>query len=492
MIAQRKNALLVIIVSLMICFIGSCAGDKLKVETIALTEIPKEQVNHLDNDLTIARKNQVNVLSPSWFAKAEASYFEAKKALEDGDQISKIMDNVALGRAQLKRAEEIARLSRMTLPDVIKARNLARNAGATSFTKQYIKAEKQFFELTEEIEKNNVEWAQKNRGKVAEVYRHLELQAIKLNTLGQVKKLIEQAEREGSAKRVPETLQSVKATYRKTEEFIAKHRYEREEMHKKVSESLFQAQRLIQLNQQSKRLQTMNAEQVSLWAEGILYKVTQKILAPDMRNENFDTQLENIIGSISALKEDREFMINKVRDQQAEMDGLRKQIASLEGKTLEERAEIERLAEEKRFQQLFVEVQSFFEPEDAEIYKQGNQLIIRLRAIHFPVGSYVLMPHNYELLNKVQKAIRTFGEPNVVIEGHTDSTGSDTVNEQLSENRAESVRQYLVANEFLPASKILSVGYGAKRPLASNQTEEGRAVNRRIDVVIIPQPHAGM
>ena len=98
------------------------------------------------------------------------------------------------------------------------------------------------------------------------------------------------------------------------------------------------------------------------------------------------------------------------------------------------------------------------------------------------------MPNNYELLSKVQRSIRNFQEPDVVIEGHTDSTGSEEVNDHLSQKRAEAVRDYLVANRTLPTEKILAVGYGSGRPLASNKTEEGRAINRRIDVVITPMP----
>jgi outer membrane protein OmpA-like peptidoglycan-associated protein len=97
------------------------------------------------------------------------------------------------------------------------------------------------------------------------------------------------------------------------------------------------------------------------------------------------------------------------------------------------------------------------------------------------------MPDNYDLLSKVQRAIRTFGEPDVIIGGHTDSTGSEEINEHLSQQRADAVRQYFVANETLPYEKIIAVGYGSMRPIASNATESGRATNRRIDVIITPQ-----
>jgi outer membrane protein OmpA-like peptidoglycan-associated protein len=111
-----------------------------------------------------------------------------------------------------------------------------------------------------------------------------------------------------------------------------------------------------------------------------------------------------------------------------------------------------------------------------------------LKAIQFPVGKHVIMPSNYSLLNKVQQAIRTFGEPDIVIEGHTDTTGFEVRNEHLSQKRAEAVRSYLVANGTLSMEKITAIGYGSKRPLASNRTAEGRAINRRIDVIITPRP----
>jgi outer membrane protein OmpA-like peptidoglycan-associated protein len=91
------------------------------------------------------------------------------------------------------------------------------------------------------------------------------------------------------------------------------------------------------------------------------------------------------------------------------------------------------------------------------------------------------------LLSKVQRAIRTFGVPEVIIGGHTDSTGSEDLNEHLSQKRADAVRQYFVANGTLPYEKIIAVGYGSMRPLASNATENGRAMNRRIDVIITPE-----
>jgi OOP family OmpA-OmpF porin len=153
----------------------------------------------------------------------------------------------------------------------------------------------------------------------------------------------------------------------------------------------------------------------------------------------------------------------------------------------EELAAKDRLVAEKQFNELYSTILSYFEPSEAEVYKQGNQLVIRLKAMQFPIGKAVVMANNYRLLSKVQRAIRTFGQSEVVIEGHTDSTGSEELNEHLSRKRAEAVREYLVANGTLTYERISAISCGSRQPLASNDTAEGRAINRRIDVLIIPQ-----
>ncbi len=75
----------------------------------------------------------------------------------------------------------------------------------------------------------------------------------------------------------------------------------------------------------------------------------------------------------------------------------------------------------------------------------------------------------------------------LLVEGHTDSVGNDTMNLALSERRANSVRDYLLASTILPGSQVRALGYGETRPVANNETAEGRAMNRRIDVVILPE-----
>jgi outer membrane protein OmpA-like peptidoglycan-associated protein len=114
-------------------------------------------------------------------------------------------------------------------------------------------------------------------------------------------------------------------------------------------------------------------------------------------------------------------------------------------------------------------------------------LVIRLRALEFPVNQSVLRGSNFPLLAKVAKVIEGFESPTVVVEGHTDSDGGKVLNQRLSTERAKAVEAYLVSSEAIDPGGISAVGYGFDRPLASNKTAKGKAQNRRVDIIISPQ-----
>jgi outer membrane protein OmpA-like peptidoglycan-associated protein len=159
----------------------------------------------------------------------------------------------------------------------------------------------------------------------------------------------------------------------------------------------------------------------------------------------------------------------------------------MEGTSQSLRHDQEQLAADQRFNALFTQVQGYFTPDEAVVYKQADRLIIRLKGMRFPVGRADITPDNHALLTKVQKAIGAFGKPDVIIEGHTDTTGSVPKNEAISKRRADAVRQFLVDNYTVATDKITAVGFGSAHPVASNETAEGRSQNRRIDVIIQPR-----
>jgi OOP family OmpA-OmpF porin len=107
-------------------------------------------------------------------------------------------------------------------------------------------------------------------------------------------------------------------------------------------------------------------------------------------------------------------------------------------------------------------------------------------AVLFDTDKYDLKPEARQELAHVVDLIRQQPNGSVLVEGHTDATGSEAHNQTLSENRARSVRDYLEAQTQGAGVRFSSRGYGKSRPIASNDTEAGRAKNRRVEIIIVP------
>ncbi len=465
----------------------SCGGNSLKVDPISTTENPHEQIEMLETSISKARLEKVDVLSPTWLSKAERSLSYAKRLQDRGRSLSDMLKYVAKGKAQLRNANAAAKVARTALAKSIQAREDARNAGATSYVEEYKDVEEDFLELTKAIERNSISRAKNREDDVVKRYRVLELRGIKEKTLGKVRELIREAKAEDAQRVAKVSLALAEKKLSETDAFISKHRYNKEVMVSKADDALFFAQRLFNVNRQIHALQDKSPEEIVIWMEKLLSQISRAAGAPDMRNQNFKTQVENISASIQQGKQDQKFFSEKTKTQEKEISALKRRVAALEGTTQAERAAKAKLEAERKFQALYSEVRKIFDPREAEVYKEDDRLLIRLKKMDFPVGQSVIMPKNYSLLGKVQRAIWTFGEPKVVIEGHSDSTGSESLNEHLSQKRAEAVRSYLIANRTLPQNLIMSLGYGSSKPLASNKTRRGRAMNRRIDIVIKPK-----
>ncbi|NVJ66133.1 MAG: OmpA family protein [Gammaproteobacteria bacterium] len=123
-------------------------------------------------------------------------------------------------------------------------------------------------------------------------------------------------------------------------------------------------------------------------------------------------------------------------------------------------------------------------PAGAKVDDKGCQIqekvVIDMR-LNFDTNKYTIKPEMVSEIAKVAEFMRQFTNVNAEIQGHTDSVGSASYNQGLSERRANSVVSYLVSNFGIDASRLSGVGYGETRPIADNATAEGRALNRRAE-----------
>ncbi len=186
----------------------------------------------------------------------------------------------------------------------------------------------------------------------------------------------------------------------------------------------------------------------------------------------------------------------------AERARLEAELAEIEGRLSEQRDEAERARAEEarrreeaaraaaldeahrrllvRFRSMAVELGSVSDVRQGDL---GLTVVIGGTDV-FATGQSTLSPQARQEIRQLAAALVDYPDFAVTVEGHTDSTGGDALNQRLSEARAETVRQALIANG-VEASRITAAGFGEARPIATNDTAVGRSRNRRVDVVVL-------
>jgi outer membrane protein OmpA-like peptidoglycan-associated protein len=120
------------------------------------------------------------------------------------------------------------------------------------------------------------------------------------------------------------------------------------------------------------------------------------------------------------------------------------------------------------------------------VIRDGDNIILNMPSnVTFDVDRSEVKPEFYETLRSVALILKKYDKTLIEIAGHTDSTGSEAYNQALSERRALSVARYLESQAIAPA-RLDPIGFGELRPIATNATEAGRALNRRVELTLIP------
>ncbi len=123
----------------------------------------------------------------------------------------------------------------------------------------------------------------------------------------------------------------------------------------------------------------------------------------------------------------------------------------------------------------------------AEVERRDDSILVNFQSqLLFDSGSSSLNPGAYDRLRSLARTLNNYPKSHVIIKGHTDnSEGSESFNQQLSEQRADRVRNFLISERVAP-SRITSLGFGESLPVATDATRDGRSQNRRVEIEIRP------
>lgn len=184
-------------------------------------------------------------------------------------------------------------------------------------------------------------------------------------------------------------------------------------------------------------------------------------------------QLAEAQGRLAQAEEER----NKA--QKELQDTTQTQLKSLKSNLAQEKAA--RQDAEKRAKEALADLAKL-----AQVKEESRGMVITLSGqVLFASGKSTLLPAALSSLDNVATALKSTPDRSAVVEGHTDSAGARSFNMELATARAQSVREYIVSRG-VPADQIRAVGIGPDRPVADNKTADGRANNRRVEIIVSP------
>lgn len=419
------------------------------------TEVLKRQnsITMLKDRLDLAATNEVDVLAPIHFSRAQTLLDRAMKEAQGSEDPQAGSATADDGIKAIVLAEESAAASRTVLHEALDRRARAQAVHAhLLFEKDFNTLDTELSEAARAMENGNKKLGLEKNLDLATRYGNLEVLALKANISEIAEKAYEQALEASAQKLAPITLKSAKNELdiaRKIIE-VEKENFDKAQFHAEQARYLAMRAKYIAELVVGFKNERLTDEQMILW---------------------YQTQMEEVHSGLpTAIKFDKS---NKdlVDTFSGEVKGVVADLRSIEAKMLTKEVN-------------FREVSAMFTPEEAEVVRRGDDLVLRCFGFYFPVGKSDLVSQNFDLLNKIITAIQKFPNSDVEVEGHTDSSGSKKINMQLSEERAKSIADFLIKVAKVEPHRVKSAGLGDDRPIFSNESEEGRSKNRRIEIII--------
>lgn len=476
----------------------------------------KVEIEEVTSRLQAAGAANLNLIAPQAFTKARQKITEAESVYQRGANPRDVRKKLDEARVELARAETLHEMGMILLGSALTARTdaLVANAPATKEAERgWRDGEKALQNAGRKVESGDRNSAVQEATKAEAAFREAEYEALRVVIVSTTEQLRQAAEDRDAHKKAATTFLKADTELAAAEQALRANRKDQSEAiaHAIASADGYRrATRIALMVDAVKRNPNAAVEKLVLDYEGYMSAAAQALnFEADFREgpEPVSTQLAD---AITSLTEDRDALRTEASSAGlalAELRGehdslvfvsdslaarLTMQADSLAAQRQLQQAEQRRMATQLRARQereaRIDAVGELFNADEAEVAMIGDDLVIRMYGLNFPVGLAQIRPESFGLLTKLQKVLREFPTNPIEIAGHTDSQGNDQRNQALSERRAGAVRQYLIANMAIPEIQISAVGYGESQPLASNENRAGRAKNRRIDVrIVLPE-----
>jgi OmpA-OmpF porin, OOP family len=483
---------------------GWCAGLSLAWMALAFGQSTDGGIAGLISAQQQLQQERAELLAPRNFVKIADELKDLQKYVNNQAKPEKIQKQQAVTQQAVDKTTQTIALSNKTLQTVIKAYDDALTAGADksqdkTLNEAWRKADQRFKSAVNEVEGNDLDDARKKGAEAEVMLRDVELAAIKNTVLGAARTLIAKGRENKLSDVVPRSFAVAEQQLNLAEQQLSRNRYELDEPTKLAAQAVYEArhaQYLFDLiNAAADGRKTQVAETQWLALEQPLKELVTELGVVAKFDEGYTAAMTEARAKVRQQQEDLVAARQTIRNREQDIADLKSQLVDtnaalkkmetkLGGESEERLALQKKLSSQERLRDNVAKVEGMFTSDEGRVYRQGDEMVISLTGVNFRSGKSTIEPDSFMLLGKLGEAIKLFPDAGLTVEGHTDNQGSDSANLLLSQDRADAVRQYLISNLGANAEKITSIGYGKAKPVTSNDTEAGRARNRRIDVVM--------
>lgn len=475
-------------VSIAVLLIGCAATHKAE---LAAGDNAYEAVNEITALNQTARDMHADLLSAEEFDQAMKYLEKARRTHDANGNGQAVLDNAGIAKAYFQQAIANAESRKANAARIIRARQDALDAGLARSDRLLDKLAGIDERLDDATDSFSRSLNPEQFSEFQKRYYALEIEAVRFTELDAVRRAIQNAVDDGANKLAPDSLGQAMFDLKEAENLIAQSPRDPSVYHPLVETSIESAILLADV------MEVISNSKGT--PENVAVQVVRQNRELNRLSRNVDS-LEQNLGSaksvieqkVSELQQQRQELYSTkkhlqqteglLQQRQQELESTKLNLVETTGALLMQNQALEQTSTKVRFQRAMDEAVKKFPDDVVSAYQQENKLIFRLKQINFPSGKSQLPDESTPLLTDINEIIKGIGARLVAVEGHTDSIGTTEFNQKLSTDRAISVANYMAALDG--GYQLGYVGYGESRPIASNETESGRAINRRVDLVI--------
>ncbi len=476
--------------AIVVANVAAIAG-MLPVATPAAAQEVDPTIESVGSLLEGLRHEGYHLVAPRRFDRAEARLEEARRRRDRGDSPDAVRQRVIEASVDLREVQRVAVAGEAWFGPVLAIRARAMAAGAPERAgARWTAAEETLREAGLRFERDEREDAIPRIERAEALYGEAAFQALRTDQLEHALTARTAALAASARELAPETFAEAEALLAAADSILVRGPAERDAAARLGAEAAAayrRATRMADVTDGVARREVAVERLLRAHQDDLVELATLLGLDASIA-EGTSGVAEAIAGEIRRLLDERARLERAGASARSEGDELRRQVEALERDlAAAERREAEALAElgeREDYERRLREVQALFTPREGEVFVRGDELTLRLFQLTFESGSDEILPEHQPILAKVQRVLVQFSGAPARIEGHTDSRGNADANRALSQRRAVAIREYLLESLPISADRLEATGYGEDRPIASNETEEGRTQNRRIEIVL--------